>query len=90
MFDVVLPSVYLVLLVILWEGLLGGATYVNAFYNISVDVHPTYREFSMGVVALADTLGITVAGISALFIGPALCQWKIAHGNDLCRNIKAN
>lgn len=90
LFGTVVPSVYLVLAIIFWEGLLGGSTYVNAFYNMARDVHPVYREFSMGAVALADTLGITVAGVSALFITPALCGWQVAHGNELCRNVKAN
>lgn len=33
-----LPSIYLVFIVILYEGLLGGAAYVNTFHNIALEV----------------------------------------------------
>jgi battenin len=83
----ILPSIYLVLAVIFWEGLLGGATYVNAFHQIVTKVPEAYREFSMGATALADTLGITLAAISAILIQPPLCQWQVDHGRQLCRQI---
>nr|XP_042703564.1 battenin [Chrysemys picta bellii] len=35
-----LPSIYLVFALILYEGLLGGAGYVNTFHNISLEVCP--------------------------------------------------
>ena len=81
-----IPSVWILFLVIFWEGLLGGATYVNAFYNIARNVDPAYREFSMGVTAVADTLGITVAGLTSFALTPALCAWQVETGTDLCRN----
>ena len=33
-----LPSMYLVFLIVLYEGLLGGAAYVNTFHNIALEV----------------------------------------------------
>lgn len=33
-----LPSIYLVFLIILYEGLLGGAAYVNTFHNVALEV----------------------------------------------------
>ena len=33
-----LPSFWLMVVLVLWEGLLGGATYVNAFYHIAKEV----------------------------------------------------
>ena len=33
-----LPSIYLVFLIIVYEGLLGGAAYVNTFHNIAMEV----------------------------------------------------
>ena len=34
-----LPSVWIMFIIVLYEGLLGGACYVNAFYRISKEVH---------------------------------------------------
>lgn len=36
-----LPSIWLVFVIILYEGLLGGAAYVNTFYFISKEVRST-------------------------------------------------
>ena len=43
-----IPSIWIVFVVVFWEGLLGGSTYVNAFHNVARNVDPLYREFSMG------------------------------------------
>jgi hypothetical protein len=32
------PNIWIVFAAVLWEGLLGGAAYVNTFYRISVEV----------------------------------------------------
>ena len=44
LFDFI-PSVYIVFLVIFWEGLLGGLVYVNTFAEIGDRVPPGDREF---------------------------------------------
>jgi len=50
-------SVYPIFLLILCEGLMGGAVYANAFYRLQQDSHPAHREFLMGSAAVADTAG---------------------------------
>lgn len=37
-----LPSIYLVFLIILYEGLLGGSAYVNTFHNIALEVSTSW------------------------------------------------
>lgn len=49
-------------------GLLGGAVYVNAFTLLAREVEPQYREFSLGAASVADSAGIAVADIGAIFI----------------------
>ncbi|XP_068703024.1 battenin-like [Montipora foliosa] len=72
-----LPSVWIMFVIILYEGLLGGACYVNAFYRISKEVKPEHKEFSMGVASVADSCGIAVAGFTALPTHKALCShWR--------------
>ncbi|KAJ1981141.1 battenin CLN3 protein [Dimargaris xerosporica] len=78
-----IPSVWLVFSVVLFEGLL-GATYVNTFYNIRNDVPLLYREFALGVTGVGDSIGITLAGLTALWLEPSLCRWQQANGIDLC------
>jgi len=81
-----IPNIYLIFALILWEGLLGGATYVHTYIGISKDLEqdPKGKEFALGVVGVADGLGILVAGLASLWIEPALCQWQVEKGVELC------
>ncbi|XP_021930411.1 battenin isoform X2 [Zootermopsis nevadensis] len=69
-----LPSIWIVFAAVLWEGLLGGAAYVNTFYRISTEVPFEKREFSMGITSLSDAIGIGLAGAIALPVHNILCQ----------------
>ncbi|XP_074854587.1 battenin isoform X2 [Carettochelys insculpta] len=60
-----LPSIFLLFPLVLYEGLLGGASYVNTFHSIRLESRPEEREFALGVGCVADTLGISLAGAAA-------------------------
>ncbi|XP_008328819.1 battenin isoform X2 [Cynoglossus semilaevis] len=60
-----LPSAWLVFAIVLYEGLLGGAAYVNAFYFISKESEDRHREFAMAAASVADSLGIAVAALAS-------------------------
>ncbi|CAN0276159.1 unnamed protein product [Lampetra planeri] len=72
-FFTVLPTFWLALPIILWEGLLGGAAYVNTFLNISAERDKRRREFSLGAASVADTLGIALSGATAIPLHDYLC-----------------
>uniref|UniRef100_A0A7I5E764 Battenin n=1 Tax=Haemonchus contortus TaxID=6289 RepID=A0A7I5E764_HAECO len=71
------PSFGMVCVMILYEGLIGGGSYVNTFHHIHRKVDPSIREFALSTVSLADTLGILVAALSAIPLHNAICsmQW---------------
>ncbi|PGH05751.1 protein btn1 [Blastomyces parvus] len=50
-----IPSVYIIFLIIFWEGLLGGLVYVNTFAEISDRVPKKDREFSLGATTVSDS-----------------------------------
>lgn len=75
-----IPSIYLVFMLLLWVGLLGGSAYVNTYANIQRKVHPDNLEFSMAATGVADSIGISLAALVSLILEPALCS-----RNDLCR-----
>ncbi|KAI2885020.1 hypothetical protein CBS11852_8488 [Aspergillus niger] len=62
-----IPSVYIIFIVIFWEGLLGGLVYVNTFAEIGDRVPKEDREFSLGATTVSDSAGICIAG----FLGMA-------------------
>lgn len=55
-------------------GLLGGATYVNAFTLLSREVPPHRREFGLAAACVADSLGIAVADAGAVFLQGCLLR----------------
>eukprot|EP00898_Chlorokybus_atmophyticus_P007689 jgi/Chlat1/7921/Chrsp68S07356 len=59
---------FAVYVMVLWEGLLGGACYVNAFTLISASVPSARREFALGVSSLADSVGISLAAVTSLLL----------------------
>ncbi|XP_014457025.1 battenin isoform X1 [Alligator mississippiensis] len=70
-----LPGIAVAFVVVLYEGLLGGAAYVNTFHNIALEV-PARREqeFALGAACMADTLGISLAGAAALPAHDYFCR----------------
>ncbi|KXX83303.1 Protein BTN1 [Madurella mycetomatis] len=85
-----IPSVYLVFIITFWEGLLGGAVYVNTFAEIMENVPAEDREFSLGATSVSDSGGICIAGFLGMAMEVWLCQWQVQHGRDFCRRIEAS
>jgi hypothetical protein len=62
-----IPSIWIIFAAVLWEGLLGGAAYVNTFYKMSVEVSGfLYWKY------LASVLLHT-----ALIITSYICYWEV-------------
>ncbi|RPB24458.1 golgi integral membrane protein [Terfezia boudieri ATCC MYA-4762] len=80
-----IPTVWIVFVVIFWEGLLGGSVYVNTFAKITEEVGLSEREFALGAVTVADSGGICIAGFVGLWLEGALCRWQVGRGREWCR-----
>jgi battenin len=63
-------GVWFLFLLMLYVGLLGGASYVNVFYLIlhNDTLTPNDREFCVNIAALANTVGISVAAMLILLL----------------------
>ncbi|XP_047428683.1 battenin isoform X2 [Mugil cephalus] len=69
-----LPNVWIVFVIILYEGLLGGAAYVNTFYSISKETEDRHREFAMAAASVGDSLGIALAGAVSFPVHRYFCS----------------
>ncbi|KAG8038990.1 hypothetical protein G9C98_003297 [Cotesia typhae] len=69
-----IPNIWIVLVITFWEGLLGGAAYVNTFYNMVETIPDRDLKDSLGIVSMADSLGIALAGALALPVHTAICK----------------
>jgi battenin len=63
-----IPYIYIIFPIIFWEGLLGGATYVNSMVLIYSNIDASHREFSLGVVSVADDIGISLSAVTSIFL----------------------
>jgi len=76
---------FLVCLFAVWEGLIGGATYVNGFHRLALATREgRLREFAMGVASIADGVGILCAGLTAAALEPTLLAHVRSSGNAVC------
>ncbi|KAG7192056.1 battenin CLN3 protein [Scheffersomyces spartinae] len=85
LYDFPFPRIWFLLVLILYEGLLGGLSYINTFMLVSEEVAPHQREFSMGCVTISDSLGVMVAGFINLGLETQLCNAQVNRGREWCR-----
>lgn len=71
------------MLVILWEGLLGGASYVNTYRRIASEIPPEARQFCMAMNSFADVLMITCAGLISYPVHNILCSYQSPYHYEL-------
>lgn len=67
--------VYVVFLIVFWEGFLGGVVYVNCFVDIMEKVLVEDCEFSFGVMSVSDSVGICLVGIVGIVLELRLCVY---------------
>ncbi|VDM84638.1 unnamed protein product, partial [Strongylus vulgaris] len=68
------PSIAIMFALIIFEGLLGGSSYVNTFNKIHKTVSPDIREYSMAVAGVGNSLGINFAGFMAIPLHNFICR----------------
>lgn len=69
-----LPSVWLVFIIVAYEGLLGGAAYVNIFYLIRTETGDREREYAMAAASVGDSAGIALSGALAFPVHKYFCS----------------
>ncbi|ODQ82881.1 hypothetical protein BABINDRAFT_159376 [Babjeviella inositovora NRRL Y-12698] len=80
-----IPNVYILMVLMFYEGLLGGAAYVNTFKLVSETVSLEDREFAMGTVGVSDSAGIVLAACFSMWLEPSLCGYQVGKGRDWCQ-----
>jgi len=74
-----IPSIWIIFVIILYEGLIGGAVFVNAFYRIADEVsEEKKKEFCMASISFWYSIGILLAGVGGIFVQP----WLLGVRND--------
>jgi len=63
-----IPSIWILFPIIVWEGLIGGSIYVNAFYLISSEIDDAYKEFCLSSVSFWYACGILGSAFAGKFL----------------------
>ncbi|XP_055617241.1 battenin [Toxorhynchites rutilus septentrionalis] len=71
------PSIWIIFVLILWEGLLGGGGYVNTFYRMQIEIPEARREYAMMITSISDSVGIALAGVAAIPSHNAICDLPV-------------
>ena len=63
-------NIYILFSLMVFVGLMGGAQYVNVFYQIkgSDKLHKTDKELAINMTSMSNDLGVLVASITALVL----------------------
>ncbi|KAL7303239.1 battenin [Trichogramma pretiosum] len=69
-----IPTIWIVFALVLWEGLLGGAAYVNTFYRMTKEVPWEKRQVALGIASMSDSFGIAIAGWLAMPVHNQICN----------------
>jgi battenin len=80
-----LPNVYLIFIIILYEGILGGLVYINAYHKASESLSISDREFGLGAISQADSGGVVVAAFLGIAIEMWLCKYQVSQGRPWCQ-----
>ncbi|KAK7574272.1 hypothetical protein V9T40_011463 [Parthenolecanium corni] len=67
-------NVFVIFAVIIWEGLLCGAAYINTFYKIQKEERAEDQEVMTGITLVSDNIGITMSGLSVIVIHNTFCN----------------
>lgn len=68
-----IPTIWIVFLLVLFEGLVAGAAYVNTFYRVAHESLHEEKAFSMGIVSLGGSVGVSAAGLLSVPFHDYLC-----------------
>ena len=69
-----MPSIWIIIVLILWEGIVAGSCYVNAFNLVSIEVPKQNKEFAIAITSLANSCGVALAGLVAIPVHNAICE----------------
>lgn len=81
-----LPNRYFVTVVMFWEGIVGGGTYVNAFYKLRRTVPAELKAWALGAASVGDAAGITLAAVVNIWLE---CAIRTSRGETTCNGHKS-
>lgn len=73
-----MPSAWIIFILVFGVGCVGGFCYVQTFHRLVKQLPVSQHKFSLGLLTLAESIGIMVGGLSAIQIRYSICGRTIA------------
>ncbi|CAL2044910.1 unnamed protein product [Caenorhabditis brenneri] len=70
------PTIIIIFVLIVFEGLLGGSAYVNTYNKIHKKVSPDVREYSLSAASMGNSLGTNIAAFLSIPLYNWVCGMK--------------
>lgn len=68
-----IPSAWIVFIFVFCLGAVGGVCYCHTFQRCVRELPPNHLKFSLGMIIIAESVGIAIAGFSAIPIHNIIC-----------------
>lgn len=68
------PSIWIIFIIVFWEGLLGGCCYANTLNRLALELPPAFKSFGLGLTIIGQSIGVVLAGLLAIPIHNIICK----------------
>lgn len=68
------PSIWIIFAMVFWVGSLGGLSYVHTICRLVNQVPHVQQKFSLGMVTIAESVGIALGGLITIPMHSILCR----------------
>lgn len=72
-----MPSAWIIFILVFGVGCVGGYCYVQTFHRLVKQLPVSQHKFSLGMITIAESIGIAVGGLSAIPIRNCICGKSI-------------
>lgn len=69
-----IPIIWIIFIFVFFEGFTSGASYVNAYHRISLEIPTQYKTFAVCLTSIGPTTGIIIAGFLAIPLHNVICK----------------
>lgn len=68
------PTIWIVFVIVFYEGVLGGMCYANCLNRLALELSPQYKSFGLGLTVIGQSIGVVLAGFLAIPIHNFICK----------------
>lgn len=64
---------WIIIIFVFWLGVVGGLCFVHTFHRLVKELPVYQHKFSLGMITIAESVGVAIGGATAILIHDILC-----------------